>query len=145
MSILFGALNTPVVNPYPTVNVLTRSNKSQIGTVRSSKPSYATILTLDIRSDVSNSAGANILDVQAHGGGGRFVWKNFQNLSTSYKAKKTDIFFSRYVHYIELSSTSSLPTGGSESIGPLDEQTTSFKTVPSTRNKRDVSSYNPYG
>tara|TARA_B100001564_G_scaffold282109_1_gene244575 strand:- start:4930 stop:5367 length:438 start_codon:yes stop_codon:yes gene_type:complete len=145
MSVLFGALNSYTVSPYPTENVLTRSNKSQIGTVRSSKPSYSTILTLDLRSDVSNGAGANILDIKTHGQGGRFLWKNFKDLSTSYKTKKTDIFFSRYIHYISMSSTSSLPISGSESTGPLDEQTVTFKTVPSKRNKRDVSSYNPYG
>ncbi len=144
MSILFGALNTPVVNPYPTINVLTRTNKSQIGTVRPSKPSYSTILTLDVRSDVSNGAGTNMLEIKTHGKGGRFVWRNFTDLSTSYKTIKTDIFFSRYIHYIAQSSTSSLPVSGSESTGPLDEETVTFKTVPSRRNKRDVTSYNPY-
>lgn len=144
MSILFGALNSHVVNPYPTTNVLTRANKSQIGTVRLSKPSYSTILTLDVRSDVSNGAGANILDIKTHGQGGRFLWKNFKDLSTSYKTDKTDILFSKYIHYIAQSSSSSLPVGGSQSIGPLDEETVTFKTVPSRRNKRDVTSYNPY-
>ena len=145
MSILFGALNSFIVNPYPTVNILTRTNKSLIGEIRTLKPLYSTILTVDVRSDVSNASTQNILYVQNHGNGGRFLLKNFTNLSTSYKAKKTDIFFSRYVHYIAQSSASSLPTSGSESIGPLDEQTVTFKTVPSTRNKRDVSAYNPYG
>lgn len=144
MSILFGALNSVVLNPYPATNVLTRANKSQIGTVRSSRPSYSTILTLDVRSDVSNGAGTNILDIQTHGQGGRFLWKNFKDLSTSYKTKKTDILFSKYIHYIAQSSSSSLPISGSQSTGPLDEQTVTFKTVPSRRNKRDVTSYNPY-
>ena len=144
MSILFGALNSVVVNPYPATNVLTRANKSQIGTVRSSRPSYSTILTLDVRSDVSNGAGTNMLDIKTHGQGGRFLWKNFKDLSTSYKTKKTDILFSKYIHYIAQSSSSSLPISGSQSTGPLDEQTVTFKTVPSRRNKRDVTSYNPY-
>lgn len=144
MSILFGALNSVVLNPYPATNVLTRANKSQIGTVRSSRPSYSTILTLDVRSDVSNGAGTNILDIQTHGQGGRFLWKNFKDLSTSYETTKTDIFFSKYIHYIAQSSSSSLPISGSQSTGPLDEQTVTFKTVPSRRNKRDVTSYNPY-
>ena len=144
MSILFGALNSVVLNPYPATNVLTRANKSQIGTVRSSRPSYSTILTLDVRSDVSNGAGTNMLDIKTHGQGGRFLWKNFKDLSTSYKTKKTDILFSKYIHYIAQSSSSSLPISGSQSTGPLDEQTVTFKTVPSRRNKRDVTSYNPY-
>lgn len=144
MSILFGALNSFVVNPYPTTNVLTRANKSQIGVVRSSRPSYSTILTLDVRSDVSNGAGTNMLEIKTHGQGGRFLWKNFKDLSTSYKTKKTDIFFSRYIHYTAQSSSSSLPVSGSQSTGPLDEETVTFKTVPSKRNQRDVTSYNPY-
>jgi len=145
MSILFGALNSPVVRPYPTTNVLTRSNKSQIGISRSQKPSYSTILTLDLRSDTSQSAGRTLFDFQARGGGGRFVWRNFNKLSTSYEFDKTDISFSKYIHYASSSSTSSLPVSGSSSIPPLDEEALNTKTVPSRRNKRDVLSYNPYG
>ena len=143
---MFGALNSILGGGVYNLNVITDNDKYNIGVIRTSKPSFFTLYSPDVRSKISGSDSGTIFDVQTHGNGGRFVRGYYPDISTSHYAPVVDLNHSEYIHYRQSSASSSnqLPTSGSTTISLQDQPPLATSTVPWVRNTRDVSSYSPY-